>query len=212
MKLEKKRVVILGGSSGIGLAVAKLAAQAGAELVVVSSRKENIERALADLPQSTQGHTVDLSEEMRVRALFEVLGPFDHLVYTAGENLKLGALKDTNIDEARRFWTLRLGRANSGEIWEPPYPQRRQHRAHVWARRPAPAFGMDSSVFDLWSDRRSNACACCRACSYSGQRRLAGRRQNTALGQHERSRSQRTLPADEREAPRRACGRKRRGG
>ena len=107
MKLEKKRVVILGGSSGIGLAVAKLAAQAGADLVVVSSRKENIVRALADLPQGTQGHTVDLSEEMRVRALFEVIGPFDHLVYTAGENLKLGALQSTNIDEARDFWTLR---------------------------------------------------------------------------------------------------------
>jgi NAD(P)-dependent dehydrogenase (short-subunit alcohol dehydrogenase family) len=107
MTLEKKRIIILGGSSGIGLAVAKAAAQAGAELVIASSRKANIDRALAELPESAQGHTVDLGEEPRIRNLFEALGPFDHLVYTAGENLKLGALASTNIEEARRFWMLR---------------------------------------------------------------------------------------------------------
>ncbi len=46
MDIEKKRVVILGGSSGIGLATAKLAGQAGAELVIVSSRKASVNRAL----------------------------------------------------------------------------------------------------------------------------------------------------------------------
>jgi NAD(P)-dependent dehydrogenase (short-subunit alcohol dehydrogenase family) len=107
MDLEKKRIVILGGSSGIGFAVAKAAAQAGAELVIASSRKANIDHGLADLPQSAQGHAIDLSYEARICSLFEGIGPFDHLVYTAGENLKLRALKSTNIDEARRFWTLR---------------------------------------------------------------------------------------------------------
>lgn len=107
MTLEKKRIVILGGSSGIGLAVAKAASRDGAELVIASSRKTNIDRALAELPQSAQGHAIDLSDEARIRNLFEVIGPFDHLVYTAGENLKLGTLKSTNIDEARHFWTLR---------------------------------------------------------------------------------------------------------
>ena len=107
MTLEKKRIVILGGSSGIGLAVAKAASREGAELVIASSRKTNIDRALAELPQSAQGRAIDLSDEARIRNLFEVIGPFDHLVYTAGENLKLGALKSTNIDEARHFWTLR---------------------------------------------------------------------------------------------------------
>jgi NAD(P)-dependent dehydrogenase (short-subunit alcohol dehydrogenase family) len=107
MDLEKKRVVILGGSSGIGLATAKLAGQAGADLVIASSRKASVNRALEVLPAGTQGHAVDLSNEARVRELFEVLGAFDHLVYTAGENLSLGALEQTSIGEARRFWTLR---------------------------------------------------------------------------------------------------------
>jgi NAD(P)-dependent dehydrogenase (short-subunit alcohol dehydrogenase family) len=107
MTLEKKRVVVLGGSSGIGLAVAKAAARESAELTIVSSRKTNIDRALAELPRSAQGHAIDLSDEARIRNLFEVIGPLDHLVYTAGENLKLGTLKDTNINEARQFWTLR---------------------------------------------------------------------------------------------------------
>jgi NAD(P)-dependent dehydrogenase (short-subunit alcohol dehydrogenase family) len=107
MTLEKKRIVILGGSSGIGLEVAKAAGRKGAELVIGSSRKTNIDRALAELPQGAQGHAIDLSDEARICNLFEGIGPFDHLVYTAGENIKLGTLKSTDIDEARRFWTLR---------------------------------------------------------------------------------------------------------
>jgi NAD(P)-dependent dehydrogenase (short-subunit alcohol dehydrogenase family) len=35
-----KRIVVLGGSSGIGLATARAAAQEGANVVVASSRKE----------------------------------------------------------------------------------------------------------------------------------------------------------------------------
>ena len=65
MDLEKKRVVILGGSSGIGLATAKLAAKAGADLVIASSRQASVNRALEELPKGTQGHAVDLGDEAK---------------------------------------------------------------------------------------------------------------------------------------------------
>jgi NAD(P)-dependent dehydrogenase (short-subunit alcohol dehydrogenase family) len=48
--LNGQRVVVLGVTSGIGLATAALAAVAGAEVTVVSSRKASVERALAELP------------------------------------------------------------------------------------------------------------------------------------------------------------------
>jgi NAD(P)-dependent dehydrogenase (short-subunit alcohol dehydrogenase family) len=149
MDIEKKRVVILGGSSGIGLATAKLAGQAGAELVIASSRKASVNRALELLPAGTQGHAVDLSDEARVRELFEALGAFDHLVYTAGENLRLGALEQTNIDEARRFWTLRYWGALAAVKYRRPNIRNGGSivlTSGLAGRRPHPGWTMASSI------------------------------------------------------------------
>jgi NAD(P)-dependent dehydrogenase (short-subunit alcohol dehydrogenase family) len=43
----------------------------------------------------------------QTRELFARLGQFDHLVFTAGETLQLGSLATTDVDAARRFFTLR---------------------------------------------------------------------------------------------------------
>jgi NAD(P)-dependent dehydrogenase (short-subunit alcohol dehydrogenase family) len=107
MSLKDQKVVVLGGTSGLGLATAQAAAQHGASLVVVSSRQQSVERATNALPAGTQGVTCDLSDESRIRELFERIGPFDHLVYTAGENMRLGMLGDTSLDDARRFFNVR---------------------------------------------------------------------------------------------------------
>jgi len=62
MTLNGKRIVVLGGSSGIGLATARAAAQEGANVVIASSRKERIDEALATLPTGTEGRVVDLAD------------------------------------------------------------------------------------------------------------------------------------------------------
>ena len=49
MTLNDKRVVIIGGTSGIGLAVAQAVLDKGGKPVVVSSRRESIDAALAEL-------------------------------------------------------------------------------------------------------------------------------------------------------------------
>jgi NAD(P)-dependent dehydrogenase (short-subunit alcohol dehydrogenase family) len=107
MTLQNKRIVVLGGSSGIGLAVAKAAAREGAALVIVSSRQAKVDAAVAELPPGTEGRAVDLTDEGSVKALFAELGVFDHLVFTAGETLQLGALAGTDVETARRFFDLR---------------------------------------------------------------------------------------------------------
>jgi NAD(P)-dependent dehydrogenase (short-subunit alcohol dehydrogenase family) len=107
MTLNGKRILLLGGSSGIGLATAQAAAKEGAQIVIASSRQTSIDKALAILPANTQGHALDLADEPQVRALFEKLGGFDHLVFTAGENLQLGMLADTAIAQAQKFWAVR---------------------------------------------------------------------------------------------------------
>jgi NAD(P)-dependent dehydrogenase (short-subunit alcohol dehydrogenase family) len=107
MTLEGKRIVVLGGSSGIGLATAQAAAREGATVVIASSRKDRIDEALATLPTGTEGHVLDLTDGGATQALFARLGGFDHLVFTAGETLQLGTLATTDVDAARRFFTLR---------------------------------------------------------------------------------------------------------
>jgi NAD(P)-dependent dehydrogenase (short-subunit alcohol dehydrogenase family) len=107
MNLSEKRIVVLGGSSGIGLAIAQTAAEEGATVVIASSRQARIDAALATLPAGTQGHVLDLADGDATQALFARLGSFDHLVFTAGETLQLGSLATTDVDAARRFFALR---------------------------------------------------------------------------------------------------------
>jgi NAD(P)-dependent dehydrogenase (short-subunit alcohol dehydrogenase family) len=107
MSLKSKRIVILGGTSGIGLATAQAAAQEGAALVVASSRQSSVDQALATLPDGAEGHVLDLSDEDAVQGLFDRIGAFDHLVFTAGESLQLGELADTSMADARQAFNLR---------------------------------------------------------------------------------------------------------
>lgn len=107
MSLNGQRVVVLGGSSGIGLATAQGAAGQGAAVTVVSSNPANVASALGQLPDSACGEVADLTEPAQVEAVFERIGELDHLVFTAGEALQLMELKSMDIAVAQGFFTLR---------------------------------------------------------------------------------------------------------
>jgi hypothetical protein len=59
------------------------------------------------------GQTVDLSDERAVDALFTKLGAFDHLIFTASDNLHLHALADMDLKQARHAFGLRYRSALS---------------------------------------------------------------------------------------------------
>ncbi len=105
--LHNKRVVVLGGSSGIGFAVAEQAASQGANVHIASSNPERVQQAVKKLEGNAQGHTLDLSDESAVENFFAKLGPFDHLVFTAGDELRLDDLATTDLQQARRAFELR---------------------------------------------------------------------------------------------------------
>ena len=107
MALNEQRIVVLGGTSGIGFAVAKAASREGARVVVGSSSEARVNAAVAALGSGAEGHAVDLSNEARTRAFFEALGAFDHLVYTAADPLQSLGL-DADLAEVRRFFELRF--------------------------------------------------------------------------------------------------------
>lgn len=105
--LKDKTVILLGGSSGIGLATAQAAAAEGANVVIVSSNQQKINQVLSQLPKGSKGYAIDLNSEESIKNFFTGFGAFDHLVYTAGENLNLTVIAQTDIEQARSFFNLR---------------------------------------------------------------------------------------------------------
>jgi NAD(P)-dependent dehydrogenase (short-subunit alcohol dehydrogenase family) len=107
MSLNGQRVVVLGGTSGIGLATAHVAAQQRAAVTVISSNPSNVRRAVAELPGNASGEVADLTDPVQVETVFERVGQLDHLVFTAGEAPQLMELSSMDLDLAKHFFTLR---------------------------------------------------------------------------------------------------------
>jgi NAD(P)-dependent dehydrogenase (short-subunit alcohol dehydrogenase family) len=106
--LADQRIVIIGGSSGTGLATARAAAAAGAAVTIASSDQGRLDAALAGLPGNCDAAVVDTRSEAAVAALFARAGELDHLVYTAGDALGQRTLKDLSVDEARQLFGVRF--------------------------------------------------------------------------------------------------------
>jgi NAD(P)-dependent dehydrogenase (short-subunit alcohol dehydrogenase family) len=62
---------------------------------------------MQQLPAGSEGYAIDLGKEANIKDFFEKAGAFDHLVYTAAENITLHNLSETVIDHARQFFGLR---------------------------------------------------------------------------------------------------------
>jgi len=122
--LQHQHVVLLGGTSGIGLATAQAALAAGASVSVVSSRSERVAEAVARLGDRVKGYTVDLSNESAVHALFGQVGAFDHLVYSAGDSLRTGALADMDLATIRQIFEVRVFGAIAAVKHAAPYLRR----------------------------------------------------------------------------------------
>jgi NAD(P)-dependent dehydrogenase (short-subunit alcohol dehydrogenase family) len=110
MSLENKRVVIIGGTSGIGLAVARAALAERAQVVVGSSRERKVSAAKEALP-GLEAFVIDVKDEASVAAFFERVGPFDHLVFTAGDWDRMfggGPLETLDLTAAATTFTVRF--------------------------------------------------------------------------------------------------------
>lgn len=108
MSLANQHVVIIGGSSGMGLATARAAAAAGAVVTIASSSKQRLDAALAELPGRCSAEVIDTRDEASVAGAFDRIGSLDHLVYTAGDAFTPRPLADVPLSEARQGFEVRL--------------------------------------------------------------------------------------------------------
>ena len=106
-ELSGQQIVVLGGSSGIGLAVAQQVVARGARAIIASSNADRVKQAVATLGEKAEGHTLDLSNERDIHNFFQKIGDFDHLVFTAGDTLQLNELAATDLTKARHAFELR---------------------------------------------------------------------------------------------------------
>ena len=103
MTLQGKRVLVVGGTSGIGAAVTKMAAAAGAE-VTTASRREG-----AKLAAPTVAHLrLDIADEAQVRSCLTAELPFDHVIVSAG-GAKSGKFREQGSEAGSqafetKFW------------------------------------------------------------------------------------------------------------
>lgn len=109
MSLENQKVVVVGGTSGIGLAIAKAAVVQGASIVVASRSQKRCEQAASIIGGDVKAYTVDVTEEDSIQALFDQVGEFDHLVTTPGNPITFSSFLDADMtlvthQFAVKFW------------------------------------------------------------------------------------------------------------
>lgn len=108
MKFDGKRIVVIGGTSGIGLATAKMAAAHGAEMIIAARDPRKLDAARAEIGGNTEALPLDITKEDEVKAFFEKIGKFDHLT-TPGSSIMGGAFLTSETAVAKadfgsKFW------------------------------------------------------------------------------------------------------------
>ena len=98
MMLKGKKVVVVGGSSGIGLSTAELATREGAEVIIASRNAERLNAAAGTI--GAKAIAADVTNDKSVEDLFRACGPVDHVVVTAAQ-LKTGPFKTVAMDDVR---------------------------------------------------------------------------------------------------------------
>jgi NAD(P)-dependent dehydrogenase (short-subunit alcohol dehydrogenase family) len=100
-------VVIIGGSSGTGLEIARHYAELGREVVLSSRDAERASAAAEEVGGQTTGIALDLSEPKGIAGALSDVGQVDHLVLAAIERDQ-NTVKDFDIDRAVQIVTLKL--------------------------------------------------------------------------------------------------------
>jgi NAD(P)-dependent dehydrogenase (short-subunit alcohol dehydrogenase family) len=114
MMLKGKKVVVVGGSSGIGFSTAELAKSEGADVIIASRNPERLKAAAEKL--DVAAITGDVTSDDSVEKLFRECGPVDHVVVTAAQ-LRTGPFKTVALEDVRstmegKFWgAWRVARA-----------------------------------------------------------------------------------------------------
>jgi 3-oxoacyl-[acyl-carrier protein] reductase len=111
LKLQGQRVLVTGGSKGIGLAIALAFAREGAQPILVSRSAQTLAQAVSSIKEETgidaQTIALDIGQSADIAGLMGQAGQIDVLVNNAGA-IPGGALQDIDDGKWRQAWELKL--------------------------------------------------------------------------------------------------------
>lgn len=123
-ELKGKHIIIIGGSSGIGLQAALMAAQEGANLILVGRNPERLTEAAQAIHATgaqVQTHQVDAHDHGALETLFNDLPEFDHLISMVGDVMGGGFLNADmdvirHVMESKFFTNVRIGQLAGAKV------------------------------------------------------------------------------------------------
>lgn len=106
-KLNSKRILVIGGSSGIGMAVAAAALAEGADVTIAGRTEERLAQASGALG-NVRAVQLDTSDADGLAAFFETEEAFDHILVSAAQT-PTGPVRKLGVADARaamdsKFW------------------------------------------------------------------------------------------------------------
>lgn len=109
MSLDSARILVVGGGSGIGFAVAQAVRAQGAVITIASTNADKL-AAAAERLGGAEWAVLDITDEDAVAAFFASSGSFDHVVTTAGDwgKARRGPFVEMDMDEADALFRVRF--------------------------------------------------------------------------------------------------------
>jgi NADP-dependent 3-hydroxy acid dehydrogenase YdfG len=104
---SSKSVVVIGGTGGIGHAVAQFYADKGCEVVITGRDQERTDAVAKEIGGKTRGIALDISEPESIEGALASLGHVDHLALVAVDR-DYNSARDYNVQRARKIVTLKL--------------------------------------------------------------------------------------------------------
>jgi len=105
--IERKTALVVGGSSGIGLAVARALSQRGEQVVITSRDAGRASEAARKIGGDAYGIDLDLARPLKIADKLAAIGSLDHLVIGAIER-DLNSVKNYDIARALRLVTIKM--------------------------------------------------------------------------------------------------------
>jgi NAD(P)-dependent dehydrogenase (short-subunit alcohol dehydrogenase family) len=107
MDVSRSRLVITGGGSGIGAAVARLAVERGASAVLFGRTEAKLAAVVAEIGDAASYRVLDVTDASAVSRAFDAIGAFDHLV-TAAAGITIGPFAELPEDAFRAFFEVKF--------------------------------------------------------------------------------------------------------